>query len=218
MQAGKNCLVNPSKWDDPFENFFLQCDCVNSRGEKISLHSLRADWYGQCWTTIRDSDAMWRIYSPCKDGARARTTIRKLFDSFYDQTDDYARLRYFVGAVGYEDRASIENFLMTTSFQDLAFGGMPHNFARTLCIKRPEFEHEREVRLLYQDIDPKCGAGGLAFFPFAYQSILEEIALDPRLLPADFSAAETQLRSLGCTLPIAQSDLYQFAPVTIRLC
>ena len=34
--------------------------------------------YGQCWTKTRESDAMWRIYSPNKNGVRIMTTPRKL--------------------------------------------------------------------------------------------------------------------------------------------
>ena len=30
-------LVNPSKWDDPFENFFLQANAIDSNGQIASL-------------------------------------------------------------------------------------------------------------------------------------------------------------------------------------
>jgi hypothetical protein len=217
IKAHKNCLVQPQKWDDPFENFFLRSECVNKKGEHISLSSIHNDWYGQCWTTVKESDAMWRIYSPNKNGARVSTTVRKLFDKFYDYTDKRACLKYFIGEVRYISRADIEQFLNDTTFQDLSFGGMPHGFAKTLCMKRPEFTHESEVRLLFQDIEPKIGVNGLAYFPFNSNIILDEIALDPRLLDNEFEMTKTDLVNLRCTVPIIQSDLYQMTPATIRL-
>ena len=59
-----NGLVHPAKWDDPFENFFLQNNAITSNQTIVSLESLSESLYGQCWTRNRDSDAMWRIYSP----------------------------------------------------------------------------------------------------------------------------------------------------------
>ena len=73
-----NGLVNPSMWEDPFENFFLKNKAIASDGSVISLESLTESWYGQCWTRNRDSDAMWRIYSPSKDWVRVSTTINKI--------------------------------------------------------------------------------------------------------------------------------------------
>ena len=58
ITTNKNGLVNPSKWEDPFENFFLQNQCVASDGTIVSLESLSNSWYGQCWTRNSDSDAM----------------------------------------------------------------------------------------------------------------------------------------------------------------
>ncbi|EPK9348293.1 TPA: DUF2971 domain-containing protein, partial [Klebsiella pneumoniae] len=80
-------LVQPSMWDDPYENFFLKTEVVSDDGEFGSLESLCNSWYGQCWTENEDTDAMWRIYSPEKRGVRVKTTIRKLFLTLYDTSD-----------------------------------------------------------------------------------------------------------------------------------
>jgi hypothetical protein len=96
-----NGLVNPAKWDDPFENFFLKQNAITSNGKLVSLASLYDSWYGQCWTKHRDNDAMWRIYSPNKDGIRVATTIRKLFSGFYDVSDKFANMKFLIGTVEY---------------------------------------------------------------------------------------------------------------------
>src|SRR5690242_11445926 len=87
LKTKSNGLVHPSKWDDPFENFFLKCSAKDKEGRAVSLEPLHRSWFGQCWTTNEDSDAMWRIYSHDQKGVRVGTTIRKLFSSFYKPDD-----------------------------------------------------------------------------------------------------------------------------------
>lgn len=217
VTSRKNGLVHPSKWGDPFENFFLKNDAEMSDGTLVSLYQISESWYGQCWTRNRESDAMWRIYSAEKAGVRLETTIRKLFSSFYDLSDKFASLKYLIGSVEYKSREEIEDFLSGTKFMDLSFGGQPHGFAKTLLIKRPEFSHENEVRLLFQDTDGGHGSNGVAEFPFDWDTILSEVALDPRLTESEFQTEKQKLVSLGCTVPITQSDLYKFTPMRVRL-
>jgi len=160
---------------------------------------------------------MWRIYSREEDGVRVSTTIRRLFSAIYDDKDQFATLKYFVGEVEYKERAEIEDFLRRTPFMSLAFGGQAGPFARTLCIKRPEFSHEAEVRLLVQHLEP-TDPGDVLNVPFDYAKVLDdEVALDPRLEPAQFEAVKKELLGAGCTLKITQSDLYKIDEMTIDL-
>src|SRR5438067_994323 len=82
-------LVRPSKWEDPFENFVLKSRVRLKTGEIGSLREIRDRWYGQCWTLNRDSDAMWRIYSPDKTGVRVSSTLRKLLSALYNPSDPF---------------------------------------------------------------------------------------------------------------------------------
>lgn len=213
----ENGLVHPSMWDDPFENFFLKNVAATSGGELVDLSSLSRSWYGQCWTRREDSDAMWRIYSRKKEGVRVRTTVRALFSAFFDSNDKYASLKFLIGSVRYKTRQEIERFLADTTFADLALGGQPHRFADTLLIKRPEFAHEDEVRLLFHDSEGRHGKDGVANFPFAWDEILTEVTLDPRLTEAEYPLQKQRLIDLGCTIPITQSELYKFSPTIIKL-
>jgi hypothetical protein len=217
IQNRENGLVNPSKWDDPFENFFLKGFAELEDGTPVSLSQLSASWYGQCWTRNKDSDAMWRIYSADKTGVRVETTARALFSDFYNSVDKLASLKCLIGSVEYKQREEIERFLAETTFTDLALGGQPQKFASTLLIKRPEFSHENEVRLLFNDADGDHGQNGVAVFPFPWEKILTGVALDPRLSESEFQAEMQKLVALGCTVPITQSELYKFTPTKIRL-
>jgi hypothetical protein len=115
------------------------------------------------------------------------------------------------------ERADIEQFLANTSFMDLALGGQSDKFAHTLCIKRPEFSHENEVRLLFYDTENNKGVKRVASFAFEPINIISEVALDPRMLPDEFEVAKEDLIRCGCTLSISQSDLYKINETIIRL-
>ena len=62
LKSKVDALVNPSKWDDPFENFLLTRTKVVTQGsngvpETGSLEGLAKDWYGQCWSMHEETDA-----------------------------------------------------------------------------------------------------------------------------------------------------------------
>ncbi len=53
----QNVLVRPSQWDDPFENFVPKSQAKLSSGDVVTF-DFNNDFYGQCWTTQKASDAM----------------------------------------------------------------------------------------------------------------------------------------------------------------
>lgn len=216
LETRELVLVNPKKWDDPFENFFLKADAIKPNGRRVSLKGLADSWYGQCWTYNEESDALWRIYSPEKDGIKVSTTIRKLFGCLWNENDDFRKVKYFIGKVSYQSRSEIEELRGKNSLMNIASGGQNDKFARLLCIKRPEFSHENEVRILVYDTEKKC-ANGCYIFPFDYQNIIEDVCIDPRLNTEDYLTVKNDLEKLGCVPPITQSELYKvnFKPVRL---
>lgn len=213
IMTGKNTLVKLESWDDPFENFILKNSVTTSDGELGSLKSLHDAWYGQCWTKNGSSDMMWRIYSPAKSGIQVTTTIGKLFSSFYRSVDDNPELKCFIGLIKYKSRSEIEDFINTINFSDLMMGGQVHNLVKTILIKRQEFSHEQEIRLLFHDFS---GMNNRVKFPFNPNSTLDKVTLDPRLSPDEFEVDRNVLVKLGCEIEIVKSDLYQFTPPGIQ--
>ena len=96
----QNVLVRPSKWEDPFENFILNSPARLTDGTVVSF-GFNNDFYGQCWTLLPSSDALWRIYSPDKTSVRVRTTVRKLLSSLQVTLAEWAHELTFVGKVRY---------------------------------------------------------------------------------------------------------------------
>ena len=92
----KNTLVKPKLWEDTFENITLKSKLRYPCGSEIVLDT-HERLYGQCWTTSKASDAMWRIYSPDKRSVRIRTTINKLLTSIDIANADTAMTESCIG-------------------------------------------------------------------------------------------------------------------------
>lgn len=197
-----NVLVKPCLWDDPFENVIL-----NSRGRlhdgRTCSFGMRDSFYAQCWTLNRESDAMWRIYSPQKNGVKIRTTARKLFESLYDVTSPGTRnVSCFIGKVLYLSVDEIRNY------RRLELEGSGAGVAKTLLIKREAFAHENEVRLLYWHgrENPIEQQYKYELDPF---TLIDEIVLDPRMGAAEATNKFDEIRRIGYQGVLFQSDLYR---------
>ena len=131
FSTNKNVLVNPSLWDDPFENLILKSKIRKSSG-KIIDYKLHNNFYGQCWSTHRASDAMWRIYSPNSKGVRIRTTIRKLITSLYKETSCSNYFTSYIGKVEYLKESEITKFSNSLFYDDRIEN---ENLFRSLLVK-----------------------------------------------------------------------------------
>lgn len=185
FENSENVLVKPSLWDDPFGNFFLKSKVRFNNGKTYDF-SHKSGFYGQCWTLSKASDAMWRIYSEDKCSVRIRTTIRKLFNSLYDSQghDSLACIglrneKCFIGRVRYLTSTKLK-FFASEVFSEQA-GTRTFSLASSLCVKRPAFKHENEVRLIYFEHDVSSYAEDLFRYQFDSHEVVDQLMLDPRL-------------------------------------
>lgn len=216
FEKSRNILVRPRLWDDPFENFFLGARAFYDSAE-VDMSILKESWYGQCWTTLAESDAMWRIYSPTKDGVCVGTTVGKLFRSYYDETNSRSALKMFIGRVAYKGENEIAVMAEDLTFTDLAGGGTNKEFARTLLVKRLEFAHEHEVRILFCDVDKEHPLDDIAPFNFDAAALIESVVFDPRLDLRIMSAVSSVIAGLGYKNNIDRSRLYEAPELIINL-
>src|SRR5258708_22613962 len=71
-------LSNINSWDDKWEVILSKIPVVNDEDKVIvPLYSFYQQIYGQCWSLKKESDAMWRIYSPHKTGLQIETSVDK---------------------------------------------------------------------------------------------------------------------------------------------
>lgn len=218
----KLTLVKPKLWDDPFENFILNSTGILPDGRCCSF-AFRDHYYGQCWSLNKESDAMWRIYSPNKDGVKVQTTIRKLFSPIFQNAGiDYKadgtpyNLSAFIGKVKYaKSKALIEMLNDTGRMNSKIFDQTGWGQASTFFFKRIPFKHEQEVRIIY---DAQNGYSSdlykVDINPF---EVFERIVFDPRMPEDNYNHHRAEVKSWGYTKSIIQSGLYKLRNFKIRL-
>jgi hypothetical protein len=203
-------LVNPSKWDDPFENFMMNSTIEFKSGIQVSI-GFRDNIYGQCWTRTKESDAMWRIYSPNKNGVRLSTTPRKLIDELKEISINSKNTDCFIGKVKYYSTIRLKKLLEDNSHWLLDETGVGP--AHSLLLKRLAFKHENEVRLIYNSF----GRFNNKMMKYEVEPLdfIDDIVFDPRITNKEFSKYKKQLRQLNFKKRITKSTLYQIPKLKI---
>jgi len=149
FETGKNVLIRPHKWEDPFENFILRSKVRLTSGETIK-YNFHDRICGQCWTFNRASDAMWRIYSPKSDSIRLRTTVRQLEKSLISSQNSLPDVKCCLGKVLYLNQKKLKKYANPI----FDFSGITiENLFNSLLVKRLAFRHENEIRLLYFELE-----------------------------------------------------------------
>src|SRR5260370_5289329 len=213
LRSRRLMLIRPHLWDDPFENFLYQARLQDPDGTPVNITGLRLRLYGQCWSLLRESDAMWRIYSPEKNGVKVQTTVRKLIRAVYDLTDKWASLQYFLRRVSYKSQGELlEIFSKPDDYIATLLDGAARGPVRALLLKRKEFEHEKEVRLIYQSNEEL--PDDYVLIQIDPLKIFDEIIFDLRMPVFSYEAFSAYIKAQGFTKPILRSQLYQLPEIS----
>ena len=71
LETKRTTLTNVNSWDDKWEVILSKIPTVDDEGNpNPPLYSFYQYIYGQCWSLVEESAAMWRIYSPNHTGVR----------------------------------------------------------------------------------------------------------------------------------------------------
>ena len=203
----KNTLVKPKLWEDTFENFALKSKLKFPDDSEIELDT-HDRLYGQCWTTSKASDAMWRIYSHDKKGIRIRTTVDKLLTSLLMANVNTAMTESCVGKVEYKSEATIMSQASKAFSQDgqMTFGSL----FRSLLIKRKAFDHEREVRLIYLDWGYELPIDDIFSYEIDPHELISQVMIDPRISYDEFKEIKKVIKQkTGFKGDIKRSLLYR---------
>lgn len=216
FNTNKNTLVKPKLWEDTFENFTLKSKLKFTNGDEIELDT-HERLYGQCWTTSRASDAMWRIYSPDKKGVRIRTTIDKLLSSLDIANVDVAMTESCIGKVDYISEAKIIE-QAKKAFSDngqITFGSL----FRSLLVKRKAFRHENEIRLIHLDWGRRLPQNDIYSYDINPHELISQVMIDPRISSEEFQKIKNEIKkSTGYQGDIKRSRLYHLPePVTVEV-
>lgn len=206
FEEEKLTLVRPSLWDDPFENYLMKAQGKMEDGNTISI-SFRNDFYGQCWTKTIESDALWRIYAPEKNGVKVKTTPRKLLTALLTQNPQphNINLTCFIGNVAYYKRDELKGFfdILPSMLTDSTGAGQ----AKTLLLKRNQFQHENEVRVIYNSL----GTIDSNIYKFSINplDLFDKIVFDPRMDDLMYNIFKKHLEEKGYNKGIIKSSLYK---------
>lgn len=224
LLQGKLYVGKVSSWEDVYENFLFKQRFSLEDGTLVSADSLIRCSFGQSWTKSDETDAMWRIYSRIPEkriysgdfheldnvAVRIKATAQKLYDAVY--TDDSCMISTYIGSVEYNSLDSINQWLSNLK---LSFGDLSQTMARSLFLKRQEFSHEEEVRIIisYATDDQRINNDNIIFQIDPY-SFIEEILLDPRLIGTEIERViREQLVVMGTQVnKINTSQMYNFTP------
>lgn len=206
-----------SDWEDPYENFFLKSNFYTyvsfyERFVQVGTDEIRNHTYGQSWTLIEESDAMWRIYSQDKNAVRLKIKIDNLFNIVY--TEDSCMATTSIGEVKYKTDEEITSWIGSIPKESLNIGKIAEE---GLFIKRKPFEHEKEVRIIISKSTENAAEDFLEF-RIPNLDVFEEFVLDPRLNNEEVMTIRQQLVTAGVNQDkIKESKLYTFTPVDLNI-
>lgn len=209
-------LVKAKLWEDPYENFIFKCN-AKYNNNPINISSLQEQVFGQCWSLLPESDAMWRIYSTEHTGIKIKSNLEKIFDVIFDKSKITSQASSYIGSVDYKSLEEIKKYFSNPSNTNL-LGIQGPNLIKSLLLKREEFEHEKEVRLLYfVDSESIKKENNIIKFEVNPNDLVEEICFDPRISERYFKLYKQTFRKLGYNGQIIKSNLYDFEGIDIEI-
>lgn len=155
--------VRPTTWDDNYEGYlFSKIENKEDRRKIIEemyynvcprnyyatinnlfkLEHSKFFVYGQCWSTLFDSDALWRIYSYNNHAIQIKTTniiIDNMLKSNPDISHDIREVKYDVEP----ENDLVKKQILQVKENQKVYEPFFH--------KRKAFKHEAEVRVLIDD-------------------------------------------------------------------
>lgn len=209
----KVTLFKTKTWEDPYENFLYKAK-IKVGGIYTSINESLDLTYGQCWTLKNETDAMWRIYSPDKQTMKIKTRITKLASISRNEANYqiFSTTHRIIDTVKYYSKKRIVDLINEHYLNGLTNMGNP---LQSLFIKRVEFRHEQEVRLIIQKNAQIEESIKKSIYPNFISLIvepndfIEEIILDPRLNRNQAELYSEILKSLGYRNNIRKSKLYE---------
>lgn len=201
VENKKLFLNKVKRWEDTWEGPDDQLPMITDSGKEIISESLiTSSTVGQCWTYEKDSDAMWRIYSPDRQGIMIETNVDSFFEINNLRMAVLAKVIYFNKSNYIDKRTEISN-------------NKSYRYAGDMALKREAFKHENEVRLLvclqgYKEIE-NCWDIPVVGFEINPLSFIKSITFDPRADEWFVNTMKEYCKSKGFTCPTEKSALYE---------
>lgn len=145
LNSDKFIFINPSKWPDPFEKFYLERD-FQIDNNKIKLPA-KDKLFSVCVSGTSSSEAFWKVYAPKEDGIRLTFDTEKLLDIFLDKIEN---CDVYIGKVNY---LNTKDFYKTDRIsadliKEIENSEIGEQQIQLLLRKRSSFRYEDEIRII----------------------------------------------------------------------
>jgi hypothetical protein len=224
-----NSLTLPRllSWEDPYEAPFyratLSIGNLNTQIEHLGL-----DWFGQCWSIVEESDAMWRIYNSKNDSVRIESTVGQLYNGI-------ATTDSLIGRVKYHPATHLQKIISNASFSDVENDKSGVKCAQLLLLKRDYFQHEQEIRLLCPNLPSNSAylsgrhhrefiTNGESEFlpefihlPFDWKNIINSVMIGPQASDDKEQSIRRKLSHAIQGITITKSSMYEAPTYSIGL-
>lgn len=153
-------MSNPSKWIDPFEDYFFKADYIDANGNHYLFPFLN-NVFCNCFTPDHNSEAHWITYSQKEIGVSLRINVPELLERLNNFGLANPEYKIYIGKVSYIKLSQIQsqNINNIPLYEDRIGPPMTRNIndpdfcANLLLLKRNSFKHDNEIRLIFIKTD-----------------------------------------------------------------
>ncbi|MCP4370415.1 MAG: DUF2971 domain-containing protein [Deltaproteobacteria bacterium] len=187
-------LTNINQWPDKWEAILEKVPVLNENlNQTEPLYSFHEEIYGQSWSMLEESDALWRIYSPNNTGIAISTSIEKfeLIEGIHKGI--LGKVIYFDNTVDLMNKAENNN-----------------EGLKTALFKRIAFKHEEEVRLLTHNdfVDNTSTEKKYIYCQLDPLAFIEGVTIDPRANDWFVKTIKSYCKRVGFDIIPEKSTLY----------
>ena len=196
-------FINPAKWADPFERFFIDRD-FQIDGKKVKLPA-KDKIFSVCLSGTLNSEAHWKVYSPGQDGVRLTINTEKFLTRFLDNMKDCT---IYIGKVSYQTTQSFFkiNFNTRKLITEIKNNKIGDQQIKLMLKKRTSFSYEDEVRILVVPNNTVTNSSILRV-PSDIQDYTSNYTFDPRMGKQQFNVLKEYFE-LMYGFKISHSTLY----------
>lgn len=214
IKDSKFTLVNPVIFKDRYENPLLDMEFTDETGQTLTLNGVVRHYYVSSWTYDEEENPYsWVFYTRGNMGIRLKSTVGKVMEEMLNLANPYCELSFHAGTVDYYEREEIDAWLSNSHYTDF-LDSLGQLSVTSLMALRNDHTDEKEVRFVFSHrpntdnhfIDSNVTIGDeLCKHPINWQSVIDEIVLDPRISDEQFEETEQQLRKYGFACEIKHS-------------
>jgi hypothetical protein len=224
LLKGQLTFTLTKSWEDVYENFLLKSTFHYGMMENQKLESYQDTLYGLCFTTKRESDAMWRIYSQDKNSVRIRTNLDYIIKMLKEGPIDspFKRLEIRIGEVDYPFYYQIREKYESMTESEILDDFNKHLFD-SMFLKRNEFNHEKEFRIIIRGLKPNIKSyqelPRFLYYPIDPNQFVEKIAFDPRIEFSTYKVLKETIMKIGYPNKlnrITRTNLYRFEELSFK--